>query len=88
MTIQFSTKIFPQADLQSSKLQKSSLKSLLSHSADCLVLAYSKADLDTFIGAKGAKEKGGFLPELDAMLGGSVGHANFCLLYTSPSPRD
>ena len=76
MTIQFSTKIFPQADLQSSKLQKSSLKSLLSHSADCLVLAYSKADLDTFIGAKGAKEKGGFLPELDAMLGGSVGHAN------------
>ena len=76
MTIQFSTKIFPQADLQSPKLQKSSLKSLLSHSADCLVLAYSKADLDSFAGAKGAKAKVGFLTELDLLLGGSVNHAN------------
>lgn len=76
MTIQFSTKIFPQADLQSPKLQKSSLKSLLGHATDCLVLAFSKADLDSFVGAKGAKAKVGFLPELDLLLGGSVNHAN------------
>jgi len=76
MTIQFSTKIFPQADLQSPKLQKSSLKSLLAHSTDCLVLAYSKVDLDSFAATKGAKAKAGFLPELDLLLGGSVNHAN------------
>ena len=76
MTIQFSTKIFPQADLQSLKLQKSSLKSLLAHSTDCLVLAYSKADLESFAVTKGAKAKAGFLPELDLLLGGSVNHAN------------
>ena len=76
MTIQFSTKIFPQADLQSLKLQKSSLKSLLGHNTDCLVLAYSKADFDSFSNAKGAKAKVGFLPELDLLLGGSVNHAN------------
>ena len=76
MTIQFSTKIFPQADLQSPKLQKSSLKSLLGHNTDCLVLAYSKAEFDCFSGAKGAKAKTGFLPELDLLLGGSVNHAN------------
>ena len=76
MTIQFTTKIFPQADLQSLKLQKSSLKSLLSQSADCVVLAYSKADLHSFSGAKGAKAKVGFLPELDLLLSGSVHHAN------------
>jgi leucyl aminopeptidase len=76
MTIQFSTKIFPQADLQSSKLQKSSLKSLLAHGTDCLVLAYSKADLDGFTATKGAKAKVGFLSELDLLLAGSVSHAN------------
>ena len=76
MTIQFSTKIFPQADLQSPKLQKSSLKSLLGHNTDCLVLAYSKADFDSFSGTKGAKAKSGFLSELDLLLGGSVNHAN------------
>jgi len=76
MTIQFSSKIFPQADLQSLKLQKSSLKSLLSHNTDCLVLAYSKADFDSFSNAKGAKAKVGFLLELDLLLGGSVNHAN------------
>ncbi|WP_371819922.1 leucyl aminopeptidase [Polynucleobacter sp. MWH-Aus1W21] len=74
--MQFSTKIFPQADLQSPKLQKSSLKSLLGHNTDCLVLAYSKADFDSFSGAKGAKAKSGFLSELDLLLGGSVNHAN------------
>jgi leucyl aminopeptidase len=75
MTIQFSTKIFPQADLQSPKLQKSSLKSLLAHSTDCLILAYSKADLDSFSATKGAKSKVGFLSELDLLLEGSVSHA-------------
>jgi leucyl aminopeptidase len=76
MTIQFSTKIFPQADLRNAKHLKSSLKSLLGHSSDCLVLAYSKTDLDSFSGIKGAKAKAGFLVELDALLGGSVTHAN------------
>ncbi|HAT39378.1 MAG TPA: leucyl aminopeptidase [Polynucleobacter sp.] len=76
MTIQFNTKIFPQADLQSAKLQKSSLKLLLSHSTNCLVLGYSQADFDGFSGAKGAKTKVGFLSELDQFLDGSVNHAN------------
>ncbi|WP_433915472.1 leucyl aminopeptidase [Polynucleobacter ibericus] len=74
--MQFSTKIFPQADLQSLKLQKSSLKTLLSQSTDCVVLAYSKADLDSFSGVKSIKAKTGFLSELDLLLGGSVNHAN------------
>jgi leucyl aminopeptidase len=76
MTIQFSTKIFPQADLQNAKQLKSSLKSLLTQSTDCLVLGYSKADFDAFAGSKGAKTKSGLLTELDLLLGGSVSHAN------------
>ena len=76
MTIQFTTKIFPQADLQNPKLQKSSLKSLLAHSTDCLILAYSQADLDSFLKAKAAKAKVGFLPELDLLLSGAIAHAN------------
>lgn len=76
MTIQFSSKIFPQADLESQKSLKSSLKSLLTHNTDCLVLAYSKADLDGFGGAKAAKAKSSYLTELDQLLGGSVAHAN------------
>jgi len=76
MTIQFSTKIFPQADLGSQKSLKSSLKTVLSQSTDCLVLAYSKADLDGFGGTKAAKAKSGFLAELDQLLGGAVNHAN------------
>ena len=72
MTIHFSTKIFPQADLQSPKLLKSSLKSLLAYSTDCLVLAYSKADLESLIGNKSAKTKTGLLAELDVLLGGAV----------------
>jgi leucyl aminopeptidase len=76
MTIQFSTKIFPQADLQSAKAFNSSLKSLLAQSSDCLVLGYSKADLDSFRGTKTAKTKVGFLTELDSLLGGAVSHAN------------
>ena len=76
MTIQFSTKIFPQADLNSVKALNSSLKSLLAHGSDCLVLAYSKADIDSFGGPKAVKRKAGFLAELDQLLGGSVSHAN------------
>jgi leucyl aminopeptidase len=76
MTIQFSSKIFPQASLQSPKLLKATLKNLLSQSTDCLVLAYSKTDFDGFAGSKTAKSKVGFFGELDQLLGGSVSHAN------------
>ncbi len=76
MTIQFSTKIFSQADLRSSKLLKSSLSTLLSQNTDCLVLAYAKTDLDDFSGGKVAKVKSGLLSELDRLLGGSITHAN------------
>ena len=76
MTIQFSTKIFPQADLQSAKLLKPSLKTMLAQTTDCLVLGYSKADFERFAGSKGAKTKAGVLAELDLLLGGSVSHAN------------
>lgn len=73
MTIQFSTKIFSQADIASPKQIKSSLAILLAQSTDCLVLAYSKADLDALAGAKATT---GLLGELDQLLGGSVTHAN------------
>ncbi|MBU3577699.1 leucyl aminopeptidase [Polynucleobacter sp. UK-Kesae-W10] len=75
MTIQFSTKIFPQADLHSPKLLKAGLKSVLANATDCLVLPYSKADFEGFAGAKGAKAQAGLLGELDQFLGGSVAHA-------------
>jgi leucyl aminopeptidase len=77
MTIQISSKIFSQADLHFPKQLKSSLSTLLAHSTDCLVLAYSKADLDSFAG-KSAKTKAapaGLLAELDRLLGGSVSRA-------------
>jgi len=76
MTIQFSTKIFPQADLKSTKQLQSSLKSLLAQNTDCLVLGYSQADFDGFSSSKGAKSKSGLMAELDLLLGGSVSHAN------------
>jgi leucyl aminopeptidase len=76
MTIQFSTKIFPQVDLQSAKTLKSSLKTLLAHNTDCLVLGYSKTDFDAFVGGKGGKAKSGLLLELDQHLGGAIGHAS------------
>ena len=76
MTIQFSTKIFPQADLKNAKSLKSSLKTLLAQTTDCLVLAYSKTDLDGFAGTKAAKTKSGLLAELDICLGGAVSHAH------------
>ena len=72
MTIQFSNKIFPLADLQHSKEQKASLLMLLSQSSDCLVLAYSKSDVDALANPK---SKTGLLVELDRLLGGSVASA-------------
>ena len=76
MTIQISTKIFSQADLRSPKHLQSSLASLLGQATDCLVLAYSKADLVDFAPSKAAKAKAGLLAELDHLLGGSVTHAH------------
>ena len=73
MTIQFSTKIFAQADFSNVKQIKVSLATLLAQSSDCLVLAYTKADLDALTAAK---SKTGLLVELDRLLGGSVTHAN------------
>ncbi len=71
--MQFSTKIFSQADINSPKQLKASLLALLAHPADCLVLAYTKADVDAL---RGSKTKSGVLTELDRILGGSVTHAN------------
>ena len=76
MTIHFSTKIFPQAELGNQKSLKSSLNTLLTQATDCLVLAYSKADLKDFGSGKAAKTKPGLLVELDQLLGGSISHAN------------
>lgn len=73
MTIQFSTKIFSQADLTKPKQLKTGLATVLAQSTDCLVLAYSKADLD---GLVASKSKSGLLLELDLLLGGSVKHAS------------
>ncbi len=75
MTIQFSTKIFSQADLRSPKHLKSGLVSLLGQNTDCLVLAYAKTDLEDFSVGKGAKAKQGLMTELDGLLGGSLAHA-------------
>ena len=65
MTIQFSSKVFAQADLSNSKLLKTGLSSLLAQSTDCLVLAYSTAQFNTLA-------KSGLLKELDGLLGGAV----------------
>ncbi|CAM3810593.1 leucyl aminopeptidase [Polynucleobacter antarcticus] len=73
MTIQFTSKIFAQADTNNPKQLKSSLVTMLSQGSDCLILAYSKADFDA-LGA--GKAKSGLLIELDRLLGGAVSHAN------------
>ena len=65
MTIQFSSKVFAQADLSSPKLLKAGLSSLLAQSTDCLVLAYSTAQFNSLA-------KSGLLKELDGLLGGVV----------------
>ena len=65
MTIQFSSKVFAQADLSSPKLLKAGLSSLLAQSTDCLVLAYSTAQFNSLA-------KSGLLKELDGLLGGAV----------------
>ena len=73
MTIQFTAKIFSQIDLSQPKQLKSGLASLLSQSTDCLVLAYTKSDLNLLIGdKKGAKSRSVWLQELDGLLGGAV----------------
>jgi leucyl aminopeptidase len=68
MQIQFSTKILPQADFDSAKQVKPAIASLVALATDCLILAYSKADLSK-------KTPGSLLLELDAVLGGSVSRA-------------
>ena len=65
MTIQFSSKVFAQADLSNSKLLKTGLSSLLAQSTDCLVLAYSTTQFGTLA-------KSGLLKELDGLLGGAI----------------
>ena len=65
MTIQFSSKIFAQADLSSPKLLKAGLTTLLAQSTDCLVLGYSQAQWGTLA-------KSGLLKELDGLLGGAI----------------
>lgn len=69
MTIQFSSKIFSQADVNNPKQIKASLTTLLAQSTDCLVLAYAKADIAAL---ESTKSKPGLLVELDRLLGGSV----------------
>ncbi len=68
MQIQFSTKTLPQADFDSVKQVKPAIASLVTLVTDCLVLGYSKADLNK-------KTPGSLLLELDALLGGSVARA-------------
>ena len=68
MQIQFSTKTLPQADFDSAKQVKPAIANLVALAADCLVLGYSKADLNK-------KTPGSLLLELDAVLGGSVARA-------------
>ena len=68
MQIQFSTKTLPQADFDSVKKAKPAIAGLLALATDCVVLAYGKADLNK-------KTLGSLLPELDALLSGSVTRA-------------
>jgi leucyl aminopeptidase len=68
MQIQFSTKTLAQADFDAVKKAKPAIASLLALATDCVVLAYSKADLNK-------KTPGSLLLELDALLGGSVTRA-------------
>jgi leucyl aminopeptidase len=68
MQIQFSTKTLPQADFDAVKKAKPAIASLMALATDCVILAYSKADLNK-------KTPGSLLLELDALLGGSVTRA-------------
>jgi leucyl aminopeptidase len=72
MTIQFSTKIFPQKEMKSATELKASMATLLQQSTDCLVLGYTKADWAAF---SAAKSKLNFLAILDQFLGGAIAHA-------------
>jgi leucyl aminopeptidase len=68
MQIQFSTKTLPQADFDSAKQVKPAVASLVTLATDCLILGYSKADLNK-------KTPGSLFLELDALLDGAVTRA-------------
>ncbi|MCE7528165.1 leucyl aminopeptidase [Polynucleobacter sp. IMCC 30228] len=84
MTIQFSTKLFAQADFRATKNLKSAFALLVKQDSDCLVMAYSKADLVNLQGqttGKGGSKKAhqrlnlgnlGPLAVLDSFLGGAI----------------
>jgi len=84
MTIQFSTKLFAQADFTATKNLKSAFALLVKQESDCLVMAYSKADLANLQaktagqgGSKKARQTvnlgvAGPLAALDAYLGGAI----------------
>jgi len=84
MTIQFSTKLFAQADFTATKNLKSAFALLVKQESDCLVMAYSKADLANLQaktagqgGSKKARQTvnlgvAGPLAALDAFLGGAI----------------
>ena len=84
MTIQFSTKLFAQADFTATKNLKSAFALLVKQESDCLVMAYSKADLADLQGktnGQGGPKKArqtlnlgavGPLAALDAFLGGAI----------------
>ena len=84
MTIQFSTKLFAQADFTATKNLKSAFALLVKQESDCLVMAYSKADLADLQGktaGQGGPKKArqplnlgaaGPLAALDTFLGGAI----------------
>lgn len=84
MTIQFSTKLFAQADFTTAKNLKPAFALLVKQDNDCLVMAYSKADLASLQGKaatpSGAKKASkalnssaiGALAVLDSFLGGAI----------------
>jgi len=84
MTIQFSTKLFAQADFTATKNLKSAFALLVKQESDCLVMAYAKADLAALQGktaGQGGPKKArqtlnlgaaGPLAALDAFLGGTI----------------
>lgn len=84
MTIQFSTKLFAQADFTTAKNLKPAFALLVKQDSDCLVMAYSKADLASLLGKaatpNGAKKASkalnssaiGALAVLDSFLGGAI----------------
>ncbi|CAN1488939.1 PepB Leucyl aminopeptidase [Burkholderiaceae bacterium] len=90
MTIQFSTKLITQTDFTTAKNLKPAFALLVKQDSDCLVMAYSKADLASFPGtaaaSNGAKKVNqtlnsgsiGALAVLDSFLGGAILRAIRC----------